>query len=91
LQPIRQAHSGKKMKKQEAKSVSRNPLQDKATKNQSPSWLKDKETPGQEEIPANLRPHPFVDAQLADPPDGSEGAEGVSGQQDPEFEDEPAN
>ncbi len=79
------------MKKKKPNSVSTNPLQDEATKNQSPSWSKNQGKPGTEDIPANLRPHPVVDAKLADPPAGSEGAEGVSGQPDPEFEDEPVN
>ena len=74
-----------------SRDVSSNPLQDQATKNQSPSWSKDQGKPGTEDVPANRLPHPAVDAKLADPPPRSEGAEGISGAADPEFEDEPAN
>lgn len=83
------------MKKKKPNSVSTdvssNPLQDQATKNQSPSWSKNQGKPGTEDIPANRRSHPVVDAKLVNPPPDSEGAEGISGQQEPEFEDEPAN
>jgi hypothetical protein len=68
-----------------------NPFQDKATRDQAPRWSKNQGKPGQEKIPAGLRPHPLVDAKIQDPPPGSEGTEPITGDGDPEFEDEPAN
>jgi hypothetical protein len=79
--------------KRSRSAAGRNPFQEKAVKNQTPRWSKQQGKPGEEAIPPALLPHPLVDARLADPPPGSEGAEAVTGDDGDSgsYEDESAN
>ena len=78
------------MKKKQSNTPGRNPFQEKALKDQSPHWSKDEPQPASEEIPAALAPHAPVAPALTGQPTTTEAAEGVSGQPEPAFEDEPA-
>ena len=71
-------------------AAGRNPLQETASKNQTPRWSKIQGKPGQVSIPPGLLPHPLVDARLQDPPAGSEGREPITGDDTGGWEDEPA-